>query len=207
MYLSTSDIENLIYKIAYQDDQTAFRKFFDYYYPGLNDFARHYVKSNLNSEEIVTDVFVKIWNIRKKLVEIKNLQAYLFTITKRDSLNYIRNNKLNSNLHVQLENSIKMDCLTPEDEFLSKEVMQILTLAINDLPEKCRLVFQMVKENGLKYKEVAKMLNISEKAVEMHISKALKRIKICLSEYHNPKINLKATKKLISYILVFLSVI
>jgi RNA polymerase sigma-70 factor (family 1) len=182
MYLSSSDIENLIFKISYRDDQIAFRKLFDCYYPGLKEFARYFVKSSANAEEVVIDVFVKIWIIRGQLVEVKNIKAYLYTITKREAINYIRDNKLNTTLYVQLEDQIRVNYITPEHEFLSKETMEMLAKAIKALPPRCKLVFQMVKENGLKYKEVAQLLKISEKAVGIHISKALKSIATSISE-------------------------
>jgi RNA polymerase sigma-70 factor (family 1) len=202
VYFSASDIENLIFKIAFRDDQVAFRRFFDCFYSGLNDYARYYVKSPLNAEEVVTDVFVKIWEKREKLADVKNLQAYLYTITKREALNYIRDRKLNSNLFVKLEDQVKIDYITPEYEFLSKEAMESLTSAINNLPSRCRLVFQMVKENGLKYKEVAQLLNISEKAVGIHITKALKSITIGLSENPKPEgTKVHVSKKLMIFLL------
>lgn len=195
MSISATDIKNLIFNIAKKNDQLSFRRLFDLYYPLLNEFARYFVKSNQNAEEVVTDVFVKLWNQRQQLLEIKDFKAYIFTLTKRESLNYIRNNKLNSNLFVQLEDQLQITIVNPEYELLYSEINELLQSAINELPEKCRLVFQMVKENGMKYKEVASLLDISEKAVEMHISKALQRIKHTLSEYRNPISALQVAKK------------
>jgi DNA-directed RNA polymerase specialized sigma24 family protein len=68
MFLSSSDIENLIFKISYRDDQVAFRMLFDCYYPELKEFARYFVKSGAKAEEVGIDVFVKVWNIRCQLV-------------------------------------------------------------------------------------------------------------------------------------------
>ena len=196
---------NLLINRIIEGDQIAFKAFFEQYYPLLIEFSRYFVKSNQNAEEVVTDVFVKVWYNREKLLEIKDLKAYLFTLTKRESLNYIRNNKLNNKLFVQLDDQLKITVVNPEYEYLYAEILEVLNNAINDLPEKCRLVFQMVKEKGMKYKEVAALLEISEKAVEMHVSKALHRIKQALAEYQNAScISSNAVKKVISIILVYL---
>jgi RNA polymerase sigma-70 factor (ECF subfamily) len=143
------------------------------------------LKSPVYADEVVTDVFVKIWTNRKKLMMVQNIEAYLFTITKRESLNYIRNHRLNSHTFLQLNQDLRLMNSDPEQEMISREIIDVIESAINELPEKCKLVFRMVKENGMKYREVAQLLEISEKAVEMHMGKAFKRIKYSLDRYEN----------------------
>lgn len=202
MHFSKSDIKKLILRVACKDDLMAFRELFDYYYHDLNAFSRHYVKSSQNAEEVVTDVFAKIWDRRAYLKHIDNFQAYLYTITKRDSLNYIRNHKLNNHLFLQIVDQFKVTAFDPEHEYLYNEVLKILTDTINDLPDKCQLVFRMVKERGMKYREVSKLLNISEKAVEMHISKALQKIRKSLLFYQEEGSKGVNTKKIVSIVLL-----
>jgi len=200
------NIRKLAERIARQDDEKAFRQLFEHFYPGLNDFAFYFVKTKANAEEVVTDVFVKVWQNRKKLTSIVNVKAYLFTITKREALNYIRNNKLNERLFIQIDDQMKFISKNPEHEYLTNELLLIISNSINNLPEKCRLVFRLVKENGLKYKEVASMLDITEKAVEMHISKALKRIKRSLDTYQDKKDPVNIPKIVARLILLILLV-
>jgi RNA polymerase sigma-70 factor (family 1) len=180
-------LKNLILKIAHEDDQSSFRKLFEYFYPRLFEYSKFFVKSDFFAEEVVSDSFVKVWRNKERLAHVENIQAYLYTIVKRESLNYIRNFKLNEKILISCDNKsqINISLLTPETEYINNELLLVLDKAIRELPDKCRLVFQMVKEDGLKYKEVAEALEISEKSVEKHISNALHKIRLEINLYLN----------------------
>lgn len=178
MRLTYEELRLLILKISENDDQWAFRKFFEYYHPRLLHFANYYLESELTSNEITSIVFEGIWNNRKKLAGIDRLEAYLFNSVKYKCLNYLRDNR---RIHFQDLDSGEA-CLIkefedPEGKVLNEEFRAKVMEAIEQLPPRCKMVFQLVREEGLKYREVAELLEISIKTVEVQMGKALSRIK------------------------------
>jgi RNA polymerase sigma-70 factor (ECF subfamily) len=162
----------------------AYKALYDLLATSLHRFSFSIVKSKEVAEEIVSDVFIKIWQIRDRLPEIDNLKVYLYTITKNFSLNYIQRNYKNS--------SISMDALdvepviaygNPEELCISAEIIGKLRQAIRQLPPQCRLIFQLVKEDGLKYKEAAEVLNISVFTVRNQLAIAIHKLAEALPAY------------------------
>lgn len=164
-------------RIAVYKDQLAYNELFILFYPSLKQFAYSIVKSKQLAEEVVSDVFIKIWEKRDHLNTISNLKLYLFTSIRNTSLNYIKKQKGLQNLAadeywVEL-NSIYFD---PEQLLVTSEMINKINLAIKNLPSRCRMIFKLVKEEGLKYREVAEILNLSPKTVENQMTLALKKI-------------------------------
>lgn len=170
-------IHQLQEKIAISNDQQAYNDLFVLFYPSLRQFAFSFLQSKPLSEEVVSDVFIKIWEKRKLLHTINNLKLYLFTSTRNVALNYLKKQKGLNNLPVEdywVElNSIYFD---PEQMMITAEMIAKVHAAIQGLPARCRLIFKLVKEEGLKYKEVAELLNLSVKTVENQMTLALKKI-------------------------------
>jgi len=164
-------------QIAYYDDQFAYKELFTGFYAYLYHFAFSYVKSKQSAEEILSDVFIKIWEKRKDLQKIDNLKVYLYVATRNTALNYVEKQKRAATYEID-ESTIALKALyfDPEQLLITAEMMSRIQNAINDLPLKCRLVFKMVKEDGLKYREVAEIMNISVKTVENQLAIALRKI-------------------------------
>jgi RNA polymerase sigma-70 factor (ECF subfamily) len=141
-----------------------------------------YVRQKEAAEEIVSDVFIKCWEGRKSLTEIINPETYLFVCVKNQSLNYV---KKYSNIHlVQLESSDKIEFVNtydPEKEMERKELHFLLDQAIAKLPQQACIVFKLIKEDGMKYKEVAEILNISPRTVQTQLFRAIKKLSAILS--------------------------
>ncbi|WP_336516647.1 RNA polymerase sigma-70 factor [Pollutibacter soli] len=175
MYNSTES-SHLITRIALHNDQQAYRELYEHYFSSLYHFALTYLKSGPQSEEAVSDVFIKIWKKRAALLRIKNLRLYLFVSTKNTALNYLRQTQkpeFQADFYrVQLQ-SVYFD---PEQLLITEEMLKRIQLAIKQLPPRCQLIFKLVKEDGLRYKEVAELLQISIKTVENQMSTALARI-------------------------------
>jgi RNA polymerase sigma-70 factor (ECF subfamily) len=164
-------------RIAFYEDMKAYEELYYLFFDDLFRFAHTFTKSDQAAEEIVSDVFIKTWQIRTKLIEIENLRVYLYTITRNFSLNYISKDQRRHVVDVgdsQLE--LVADLKTPEELCISAEVMNEIRDAIKELPEQCRLIFQLVKLDGLRYKEVASILNISVFTVRNQVAKAVRRI-------------------------------
>lgn len=139
------------------------------------------------AEEIVSDVFIKLWQIRDKLLEIENLKVYLYTIAKNFSLNYIAKN--NKHRIVSLETIDVEAVITvngPAEICISADLVRQIREVIRLLPPQCKLIFQLVKEDGLKYKEVAAILDISPLTVRNQLAIAIRRIGETLPAYLQP---------------------
>jgi len=173
------------------------------YYPYLCDFAYTITQSRELSEEIVDDVFMKIWDRREEVSQIENLPSYLYKAVKNTSLNYLE--KIKKHHIIPFENlpEIQLPAFqgSPEDEFISREFDEDYNKTISCLPDKCKLIFRLAKEDGLKYKEIASLLGLSEKTVENQVSIALKKITECLQK--NKDFHLKKKKGLTGLLSLF----
>ncbi|UZR97574.1 RNA polymerase sigma-70 factor [Chondrinema litorale] len=179
-----NDLSSLLNQVQQKADTKSFKLLFDATYPRLLQFAKYYVKTHFHAQEVVSQVFIKLWENKNELGEVQNVSAYLYTVTKRLSLNYLRDNDLSNTVSLNLlDQNMKTVATNPESELLSAELLSEINKSILSLPPKCQLVYQMVKEDGLKYKDVAQMLDISEKAVEKHMGNAFKKLRKDLDSY------------------------
>lgn len=178
----------LLRKIS-EDDEAAFRIFFDAYYQKLFHLALYFIKSKELAEEIVSDVFFIIWKRRKALGGVDDIEKYLYTSTKNQALHYIRRSPVIDKIPLELYTiHLLHNENNPEEKLLSQEYRVLIQKAIDSLPVKCKEVFRLVLSDKLKHKQIAQLLNISEKTVEAHITTAYKRIaRYVNKEYSNPK--------------------
>jgi len=183
-------IPELQKRIALYDDMKAYRELCDVFYYRLNRTAYTFIKSKEPAEEIVSDVFIKVWQMRAKLLEIENLSVYLYTVTKNLCLKYITRqykNPVTSLDIMHFETSI--DFNTPEEICISSEIIKKIRTALDELPPKCRLILQLVKEDGLRYREVAEILHISERTVRNQVVIAIKKLGRVLPVYLQSAVN------------------
>jgi RNA polymerase sigma-70 factor (ECF subfamily) len=163
--------------IACFDDVQAFRQLFILYQPSLLQFAISILKSKELSEEVVSDVFIRIWQKRQRLDQIENLMFYLFSAVKNRAITKLHEQKKHTALNIDsISLEFKSIYYDPEQKMISAEQISEIRACIRKLPPRCQLIFKLVKEDGLKYKEVAELLNLSIKTVENQIIIALKRI-------------------------------
>lgn len=177
-------IPELQKKIALYDDMKSYRELCDLFYHRLHRTACTFVKSKEPAEEIVSDVFIKVWQMRARLLEIENLPVYLYTVTKNLCLKYITRqykSPVTSLDNMHFETSI--DFNTPEEICISSDIVKKIRMALDELPPKCRLILQLVKEDGLRYKEVAEILHISEHTVRNQVTIAVKKLGKALPVY------------------------
>ena len=158
-------------------DQMALKVLYDRFSNKLFQLAFAIVRSKEMAEEVVEDVFIKVWKKRAQLGKIENFTFYLYVMTKNCSRDYLRKygNKKSINLDEVALPFYRVDA-TPEDLMITEEAINQINKAINELPTKCRLIFKLVKEDGLKYREVAELLHLNIKTVENQVGIALKKI-------------------------------
>jgi RNA polymerase sigma-70 factor (family 1) len=162
-------------KRIYGGDAQAFKELYDCFCTPLLQLALAIVHNREMAEEIVADVFIAVWKKKEGLYQASNLKWYLYAATRNIALNYLR--KYAHKKTLQLDEACLLEYeVNPEVQLISNEMMQHINKAINELPPQCRLIFKLVKEDGLKYREVAILLNISIKTVENQVGIALKKL-------------------------------
>ena len=160
-------------------DQKALRQLISIYFTRLNDFAKNVVKDDGISQDIVQEVFVKVWENRAE-IESLNIEAYLFKLVRNRCIDYIKHLKVVNN-HLQkiqvdskYEELYRIDFIGNEPYVLIEEELKTkIEKTIQSLPDRCREVFILSRIEGLKNKEIADQLNINIKNVERHLNRAL----------------------------------
>ncbi|MBO9729634.1 MAG: RNA polymerase sigma-70 factor [Chitinophaga sp.] len=175
--MSMDEIREWQMQIARYDDEQAFSRLFRHLYDRLLHFCIRYIHVREAAEEIVSDVFVKLWNRRAELEQVANLEVYLFVAVKNHSLNYLEQYShlrivpLSGSDTADLRNSVDL-----ERDLEWKEMRFKMDQLVAALPAQCRRVFQLIKEDGFKYKEVAEILSISPRTVETQLFRAMRRL-------------------------------
>lgn len=175
-------------RIALYDDESAYKEIFFTFYKALVRFASTFLEEKETADEIVSDVMIRVWEKRKSLTAIANLRVYLYVSTRNTALNYLSRQKRSP--VVSLDNltiDFPSPALNPEQLMITAEMVRMINKAVNNLPPRCKLVFQLVKEDGLPYKEVSEILNISIKTIDNQLAIALRKI----SEAINLKLRMK----------------
>ena len=180
--IENSDIKTFN-KIA-QGNELAFNIIFDKYYRDLCEFSLLIVRNKECAEEIVADLFANIWIKRGNYHVETNLKGYLLRSTKNRTISYMRKKKMNI---VSLDNVAEAHAepeTNPEKVLISQESGASVERILSFIPEKSRLVFKMHRFENLKYREIAEILDISQKTVEKHMGKALKILRGMQHQMH-----------------------
>lgn len=181
----TSQILNpdeLLWKIAINDDKEAYRALFDLFYPGLCLYAKRYVDERAIAEDLVQDVFVTLWENRKKIRIESSVRNYLVVSVKNQSLNYLKREGYKQNyIETCLSNSTDpSDC---NEFYLLTELQKLLDEALAKLPETYRIIFEMSRLESKSNTEIAETLNIPLRTVERYKAKAIEILKKDLKDY------------------------
>jgi RNA polymerase sigma-70 factor (family 1) len=173
----TYHLSELQHRIAAFDDQHAYKELFQRFQPRLMQFVYSIVHSRELAEEVVSDVFIRIWEKRKTLDHIHNLKLYLYVAAKNLAINCLRKqDKFQAMELGKLKVDIASFDLNPYQQVISGESLRRIHEAIQALPPKCKMIFKLVKEDGLRQKEVAELLHISARTVENQLAVATKKI-------------------------------
>lgn len=176
MPCTADEIYDLQQRIAMHSDNVAYKELYVLFYKPLLQFGYSFVRSRETAEEIVSDVFINLWKKREGLTEIQNLRLYLFVSTKNTALNYLRSQNKRLIQAEQYQVQLQSIYFDPERLMITAEMVKLVQTAIRKLPPRCQLIFKLIKEDGLKYREVAELLHLSIKTVENQMLTATKRI-------------------------------
>jgi RNA polymerase sigma-70 factor (ECF subfamily) len=168
-----------------QGNQQAFEKVFLTFYKGLHAYAFTILGDPGMAEELVQDLFYKLWKKKDTLTVTGSLKAYLYKAIYHECLDHFKHAKTKtiyrSHVLYHHQNSV-----APEDATLKMRMDELekkIRQALNDLPDECRTIFQLSRFEGLKYQQIAAQLGLSLKTVETQISIALKRLRKDLAEF------------------------
>ena len=170
--MTESEVRKLLRQMKELDSQTAFRDFYNMTYDRLFRIAYYYVKQEEWSQEIVLDVFLKLWKQRSNLLDVRNIEDYCFILVKNASLNYLEK----ESRHTLIQQSY-----SPEESLISEELFALYVKALDRLPERCREVFIRIREEKQSYTQVAEELGISMNTVDAQLQKAITRLKEIIS--------------------------
>lgn len=186
--------EILIKKIS-QGNREAFRAFYDITYPVIYHFVHYFLSAKNDCEEVVSEVFYIIWKQRESLLSINNLKPWLYIVCRNEVYHYLKQKERYSNISIDdLSVELSVDSSAVENKIIEEEMLDVYNTAVAELPERCKLVFLMVREQRLKYKEVAQILSITEGTVEQQMNIAIRKIISVVRKYY-PFIKQKANKR------------
>ena len=163
--------------------EAAFEQLFKTHFRGLHAYAVTILKDEVAGEEIVQNVFYKLWE-KRELVEIESSpKAYLYKAVYHDCLNYIKHKKVRSAhaMHVVRHSSGQVE--NASGKVLQGELKKHIHAAMGELPEQCRTIFQLSRFEGLKYQEIADEMGLSVKTIENQMGKALRLLRQKLVEF------------------------
>ena len=182
--------DNELLKRLKKNDGKAFEELFRRYFTALHNYAKFYTGSSELAEDLVHDIFYKIWESRRTLAIHTSIKSYLYRSVHNNCIQYLRHLKVvkehNKKQEARLEEAFLINRLyfeTGISRLFEKEIGQLVECAITKLPEKTRDIFILSRNQHQKNSEIAKKMNVTEKTVEYHISRALIILREELKDY------------------------
>jgi RNA polymerase sigma-70 factor, ECF subfamily len=175
--------DEAIIKLLAKRDENAFEQVFKTHYKNLHAYVCTILKADTYAEEIVQQIFLKLWERADNISIAGSVAAYLYRAVHNESLNHIKHQKVKSNYQMHVAYSMKDAVEAAPKNLQAKELEKKIQAALNELPEQCRTIFQKSRFEEMKYREIADELNIAVKTVENQMGKALKTLREKLSEF------------------------
>lgn len=181
---NTKQIDALLASVSKNDDY-AFRVFYDLYYKSVFRFTYYFLRNKEACAEVVSNVFVSIWRSRVSLCQVNNIEAYLYVVARNESNRYLKACRANRRCLSLEEIPISMiDKSTlsldgdnaADNQLLEHEIEEMVQCLVNELPERCRTVFLLNRQEGLSSRQIAEALSLSESTVRVQIKIAVDRI-------------------------------
>lgn len=164
-------------------NEAAFEQLFTTHFKRLYAYALTIVKEDMAAEEMVQNVFFKIWEKKGRIDIQTSVQAYLYRSVYHESLNYLKHKKVKAAYQSHTVYQSKNQSDNASSKVQLSELQKKLDIALSELPEQCRTIFQMSRFEELKYQEIADRLGLSIKTVENQMGKALKILRVKLADY------------------------
>lgn len=170
-----TDTDHIYLQCIKENDQEALEALFEKYYYQLCDFSFQFVRSFDLTEEVVSDVFLKIWKNRRNLQINSSFKAYLYTATRNQALNYLKKENRDFETLDVVDNTVSEN-YQPDEELIFKELENRVEILINTLPPRRKLIFKLSRIEGFTYREIADILSISIHTVQNQMVQAVKQL-------------------------------
>lgn len=172
-----SSDDNRLFLLIKQNNKTAFDDIFRKYYIQLCRFAYRYIYSQQIAEEIVQDVFVRLWQQKDQINISTSLSAYLYTAVRNQSINEIKKNRIQKYHLTEAHKNVSLTEEIIQENHNEERMKKALDEACKSLPPKCREIFELSRIDGLTYEEIAEYLSISKKTVENQMGIAFNKLR------------------------------
>ncbi|WPP53104.1 RNA polymerase sigma factor [Catalinimonas niigatensis] len=185
-YATTEEQDStFLLRLKEQDEEKFMEHLFRTYYAPLCKTVYNITHDADSAEDIVQDVFMKVWRRKDQIDLSQSIKSYLFRSSINTALNYLEKNRKNISMEEVTPDPVQYSSNATEESLRYQEVSQRIDLAVQSLPPKCRTVFALSRFEELSYAEIAGQLSISVKAVEKHMGKALKLMREHLQSFIN----------------------
>jgi len=174
--------KKLLSQVA-EGDEKAFKNLFDRYWDNIYGVAFAFTKSSMIAEEMVQDIFLKIWLKRHLLNSVQKFDAYLFKVAKNHIYNELRKKIKEEPFTDNSINYFREIGDSPEQQMIFKESKRIVNHAIEKLPPQQQLIYRLSRDQGISQEDIADKLQISKNTVKSHMNKALQSIRHYLLQY------------------------
>lgn len=175
--------ENFLLSALRQDNKEAFSLLFQKYYTDLVLFCGNFVRDKSSCEDIVQSIFLKLWNDRKSIRIETSLKSYLLRAVRNSCFDEFRHLEIVRQYESDPDHSV-LDSYDTENYILYSDLSAHLQQALDQLPAAYREAFEMNRFEGLKYREIADRLNVSERTVEVRVGKALEMLRKLLKDFY-----------------------
>jgi len=175
--------EERIISLLGERDEKIFEQVFKTHFKNLHAYAYTIVRDEMLAEELVQNIFYKLWERPEKLSISGSIAAYLYRAVYNESLNHLKHMKVRSKYQSHAMHEMKSQSDSASKKIVLKELEAKLQRALHELPEQCRTIFQLSRFEELKYREIAERLDISPKTVENQMGKALKILRMKLIDF------------------------
>jgi len=169
------DEEKLVIEIS-EGDEEAFTRLFYHYGAIIHPIVLKIVKDEAAAEDVVAEVFLKLWINRKGLTAVTNLSGYIYRMATNFSINHLKRNKTEAHVLQDMYLDVPSHEATAEEQFTVQELRKSIHKAVDGLPEQRRRIYELSREKGLSRKEIADLLQISENTVKNQLRIALRHI-------------------------------
>ena len=164
------------------DNAAVFERSFKEHFKNLHAYAVSILKDEDDAEEMVQNVFYKLWEKKERIEGLQSVAAYLYRAVHNECMNFVKHEKVKKGYHAH---AVHVGSISQQEQDSAnrKELESKVRAALQELPEQCRTIFQLSRFEELKYREIADKLGLSVKTVENQMGKALKIMRTKLADY------------------------
>lgn len=170
------DLDKIITDLTSEKD-SSLEELFNYYYPRLYNFSKSFLKIEESIDDILQEVFIKVWQNRKNIKSKDTFNAYIFTITRNLLLNELRSRLNNQKTRVEIQKLSVAEEYESFEQTEYEDLKEKIEKVIDELPSRQKEIFMLSRTEGLSHKEIAEKLQITTKTVEYHITQSTAFIK------------------------------